>query len=164
MHIRKTTFDDLPQVMAIYQDARDLMEATNNPTQWGKTHPVQSLIEGDIHQGLSYVCTHSPEANAPVLAVFFFDTRPDKTYGHIDGAWQQEGPYGVIHRIARGKNAKGAGRFCLEWCYEQIPNIRIDTHENNGPMRALLETLGYVYCGNILLEDGAPRMAFQKCS
>ena len=158
MRIRKTTPQDLPRVMAIYIHARQFMADTGNPHQWTEGHPVQSIIEGDIAQGLSYVCVNQEDHP---LAVFFFDTRPDATYGKIEGAWISQGEYGVIHRIA--SDTKGAGTFCINWCYEQINNIRIDTHRDNAPMRQLLDKLGYQYCGIIWLDNGHERMAYQKC-
>jgi len=164
MKIRKTTTTDLPAVMEIYAQARKAMADSGNPTQWGESHPVQSIIETDIAVGLSYVCeTNTGE----IVAVFYFDTAPDPTYTEINGAWKNDAPYGIVHRIARASTpaAKGAGAFCLEWCFAKTGNVRIDTHKKNAPMLKLLENLGYSYCGVIWLEelgDDGERLAFQK--
>ena len=170
MMVRKTTMADLPAVMAIYAQAQDYMQAHGNPNQWGHAHPPQSLIEADIQAGVSYVCTG--EGDTP-LAVFFFNIERDPTYTTIDGQWlDDEAPHGVVHRIARSASpaAKGTGAFCLEWCLAQHPNIRIDTHRSNAAMLALLERLGFTYCGVIRLglwtdpedlEDDE-RLAYQK--
>jgi len=88
--------------------------------------------------------------------------RPDSTYTKINGAWLSDAPYSVIHRIARAKNAKGIGAFCINWCLEKAKNIRIDTHKDNAPMLKLLDNLGFTYCGIIWLENGDERLAFQK--
>jgi len=158
--IKKTTTADLPTVMQIYKEARQMMAESGNPNQWTDGHPAQPIIEKDIEAGLSYVCVNENR----VVAVFYFDTTPDPTYTKIDGAWKREGTYGVIHRIARAAtpDAKGAGAFCLNWCFEQLPNIRIDTHKDNAPMLKLLGNLGFEYCGIIWLENGDERLAFQK--
>ncbi|MEG2939218.1 MAG: GNAT family N-acetyltransferase, partial [Oscillospiraceae bacterium] len=44
-----------------------------------------------------------------------------------------------------------------------LESIRVDTHEKNLPMRAMLEKNGFVYCGRVLLSDAdnAPRIAFE---
>ena len=195
LQIRKTTIDDITEVMQIYADGRAIMCESGNKKQWTGNYPPQSMIEEDIKMGLSYVCESINESNFlaknEILAVFFFSTEPDPTYTKIDGAWLNEEKYGVIHRIARKKaatplcggfdrgaapplrdgncesnflankkNAKGVGAFCLNWCFEQIKNIRIDTHEANIPMRKLLQNLGFSYCGTIWLENGEERMAF----
>jgi len=167
MTIRKTTMADLTAVMDIYAQARAFMRENGNPGQWKTSHPAREIIENDISGGLSYVCTTGgTEKPEKILAVFFFTTEPEPTYEKIDGAWLDDsGTYGVIHRIARAaadKEAKGAGEFCISWCFEQIPNIKIDTHPDNAPMLRLMEKLGFVQCGTIWLENGEERVAFQK--
>ena len=160
MTIRKTTNADLPAVMEIYAHARAYMKENGNPNQWHDNHPPQSLIEADIQKGHSYVvCTHDNE----IAAVFYFNIEADPTYDKIDGTWLNSAPYGVVHRIARGPNGKGAGAHALNWCTAQHPNVRIDTHRDNTAMLVLLEKLGFSYCGVIWLENGDERLAYQKC-
>ena len=161
MTIRKTTKADLPTVLNIYAGARTFMKEAGNPNQWKNMHPPKEQIEEDINTGESYVCIIGDE----ILAVFFFSIKPDPTYGYIEGEWLSNAPCGVVHRIARNQStekAKGAGAFCLNWCFEQISNIRIDTHKDNAPMINLLKSLGFKHCGTIWLENGEERMAFQK--
>jgi len=158
LQVRKTTIEDITEVMQIYADGREIMCESGNKEQWQGNYPPQIMVEDDIKKGLSYVC----ESENGLVAVFFFSTEPDPTYAKIEGAWLNDEKYGVIHRIARKKNAnaKGVGAFCLKWCFEQISNIRIDTHEANAPMRILLQNLGFSYCGIIWLDNGEERMAF----
>jgi ribosomal protein S18 acetylase RimI-like enzyme len=158
MKIRKTTAADLPKIAEIYEYAREFMRRMGNGSQWGDGHPAMELIENDIREGTGYVCVSQ---SGEILAVFFFSTAPDPTYAKIDGAWLNDEPYGVVHRIARAENASGAGAFCLNWCFSQIPNLRIDTHEDNKSMLNLLQRLGFVRCGIIQLENGEDRAAFQ---
>ena len=158
MTIRKTTPQDLPAVTEIYAYARAYMKESGNPNQWHSTHPPQAVIEADIEAGHSYVC----ENETGIAAVFYFNVEREPTYSKIDGNWLNDEPYGVVHRIARGPDAKGAGAFCLNWCSARHPNIRIDTHRDNAAMLKLLENLGYKYCGIIWLASGDERMAFQK--
>ena len=160
MEIRKTTHGDLDSVMKIYAEGREIMLEGKNYHQWPEGYPFREIIEEDISAGFSYVCVDAGE----ILAVFHLSPGPDKTYEIIDGAWLDDKPYGVVHRIARAKTvrAKGAGAFCLNWCYDKLKNIRIDTHADNIPMKKLLEKQGYTYCGIIRIETGAERMAFQR--
>jgi hypothetical protein len=134
------------------------MRDSGNPDQWGDVHPPRGLIELDIQAGLSYVCVYDEE----IAAVFYFNVEIEPTYGRIDGQWLSDGPYGVVHRIARSRNSSGAGAFCLDWCFGQCRNLRIDTHRDNAPMRKLLDRLGFEYCGIIWIENGDERLAFQK--
>jgi len=156
--IRKTTSADLSAVMEIYAQARSYMRESGNPNQWHDNHPPQPLIEADIAAGNSYVC----ECDSKVEAVFYFNEEIDPTYDKIDGSWLNNAPYAVIHRIARAKDAKGAGAFCINWCCAQHPNIRIDTHRDNAVMLAMLTRLGFSCCGVIWLNNGDERLAFQK--
>jgi DNA ligase (NAD+) len=165
MSIRKTTPADLENVMEIYAYARQAMKEAGNPHQWGDRHPNRTLIEEDIRTGLSYVY----ENDGNIAAVFYFNIAAEPTYTHIDGQWLNDKPYGVVHRIARTRNAKGAGAFCLEWCFAQCHNLRIDTHVDNKPMIKVLERLGYTYCGVIRLglfenPEWDKRNAYQKHS
>lgn len=162
MLIRRSTENDLVRIMEIYAIARDFMKAHGNPNQWGPTNwPPQSLIENDIRQGKSYVCTQEDK----VIAVFFYDhgENIEPTYLNIeDGAWEEGNTYGVVHRIASDGTVKGAGRFCLTWAIENSGRLRIDTHPDNTVMQSLLLKLGFSRKGIIhVVEDNDPRLAFE---
>ena len=158
MMIRKTDMGDFGEICRIYADARDFMRESGNPSQWRDDRPSIETVERDILEGASYVCTRSDA----IVAVFFFIIGNEPTYGRIMGAWLNNDPYGVVHRIARARGASGAGSFCMDWCYEQCRNLRVDTHRDNAPMRRLLDKLGFSYCGIIWLENGEERLAYQK--
>jgi len=165
MKIRKATLTDLPAIMAILADAREYMHHSGNPNQWRGEwgeYPSQGLIEDDIAHGKSYVC----EKEGEIVCTFYFAVEDDPTYEVIDGAWLDDAPYGVVHRIARSAKGKGAGEFCLAWCYSRHPNIRIDTHANNARMIARLDKMGYTRCGIIRIDyeefRGDERTAYQK--
>jgi len=174
MIIRKTVPGDIPAVMQIYAEARAFMRENGNPTQWKDGTPPQILIERDIREDKSYVCVDDnvgrgdPDApltpsNNKILAVFYFKVEREPVYDYIDGAWLDNNSYGVIHRIAKSKDApKGVGAFCINWCFGQHANIKIDTHENNAPMRKLLDNLRFKYCGVVRYPDGGERLAYQK--
>lgn len=166
MRIRKTSERDFERIMEIYAFARDFMAKNGNPNQWGPTNwPPAELIHEDIRNGNSYVCVN--EKDEPI-GTFFFVCGPDiePTYRKIwDGAWRDDGPYGVVHRIASDGSEKGVGSFCLDWAYAQCGHLRIDTHGDNHVMQNLLKKLGFVHCGTIYVEeDDDPRLAFEKTS
>ena len=158
MIIRKTTERDFPAICQIYADARDFMRESGNPDQWRDEDPALEVIDRDIKAGLSYVCVQNDE----IVGVFYFNIEPEPTYRKIDGQWLNNEPYGVVHRIATSRSFRGAGTFCLEWCFDQCLNLRIDTHRDNTPMRNLLNKLGFSYCGIVWMEGGDERLAFQK--
>ena len=158
MEIRKATKEDLPVILALYECARTFMAQNGNASQWGTTNPPRSLIESDIAAGKSYVCI----AEGKIAAVFYFAVEREPTYAVISGAWLDDAPYGVVHRLASDGVTKGAGTFCLQWALEQCGNLRIDTHRDNRPMQGLLAKLGFSRCGTITIADGTERIAFQK--
>ena len=96
--------------------------------------------------------------------MFCYFVGDEPTYHEIDGAWQNDAPYGVVHRIGSDGAVPGIGQFCLDWCFDRCGNLRIDTHRDNAPMRHVLEKQGFSYCGVIIIDDGSERVAYQKCT
>lgn len=164
MQIRKSTEQDLGRMLEIYAVARRFMAEHGNPNQWGpRGWPPEALLRRDIESGRSYVCLNDA---GRVVGTFFFDQGADiePTYRQIaDGAWLDDGPYGVVHRIASDGSERGVGAYCLSWAYAQCGHLRIDTHADNAVMQGLLAKLGFQRCGIIYVhEDRDPRFAYEK--
>ena len=164
MQIRKSTEQDLGRMLEIYAVARRFMAEHGNPNQWGpRGWPPEALLRRDIESGRSYVCLNDV---GRVVGTFFFHQGAgiEPTYRQIaDGAWLDDGPYGVVHRIASDGSERGVGAYCLSWAYAQCGHLRIDTHGDNTVMQGLLGKLGFVHCGTIYVyEDNDPRLAYEK--
>ena len=164
MKIRHATEADLPEMLKIYERARRFMAEHGNPRQWGPTGwPPEELLRRDLREGHSYVCQND---EGRVVGTFFFTQGRDvePTYRDItDGAWLDDSPYGVVHRIAGDGSEKGIGTFCIDWAFAQCGHLRIDTHGDNTVMQNLVRKLGFVHCGTIYVEeDDYPRLAFEK--
>lgn len=159
MKIRNSTLTDLPQIQQLYADARRFMMQNANPDQWGTTYPPEDLILQDIADGKSYVCLDGD----CIVGTFYFACEEDPTYETITkGEWMNAAPYGVVHRITSAVGTHGVATFCLNWCFSQCKNLRIDTHRLNLPMRKTLGKNGFSLCGIIYLKNGDERLAFQK--
>ena len=159
MDIRKATYNDLEDIMAIYERARKFMAETGNPTQWGSGYPKRSLIEQDIKDGVFYVCV----SGGRIEAVFALIGGIDPTYVKIyDGAWINDESYWTIHRMASSGRLQGMTAACIGWCFKKYGNLRADTHDDNKIMQHLLEKNGFEKCGRIFTHDGTPRIAYQK--
>ena len=161
--IRKTEERDVDRVMEIYASARERMHAGGNVHQW-VNRPFRSTVEEDVRRGTGYVMT---DKDGVIRAAFAFILGADPTYALIeDGAWLNDEPYGTVHRIAGDGTAHGVLRQALTFCAGLTDNIRIDTHEDNAPMRHLMDELGFTRCGIIYVEDDmsdhSPRIAYQK--
>ena len=101
-----------------------------------------------------------------VIGAFYFASGPDiePRYRDItEGAWADDRPYGVVHRIASDGSEPGVGTFCLQWAYGRCGRLRIDTHPDNRVMQGLLSKLGFEKRGIIHVEeDDNPRFAYEK--
>ena len=63
------------------------------------------MLDKDLALHRSYVC----EDNGKIAATFAFTTDGEPTYRVIrGGAWLDDAPYGVVHRIAAAKGTHGA--------------------------------------------------------
>lgn len=196
MNIRKATYNDIPRIMKICDEARSIMRSNGNMTQWTGGYPSEETIMADIDTGVGYVVWNGEEDSVGHVgeeavgeeavgdvveeavgdavgvhshvakAVGYFALIPgiEKTYIEIEGGrWiDDSAPYCTIHRLGSTKTSRGVARACFEWSWGQCRNLRIDTHEDNGIMRHCIEGFGFAYCGVIHLEDGSPRLAYQK--
>lgn len=157
--IRKATYADLPALMAIYDHARAYMREQGNKHQWDGGYPGVAVIEEDISLGRCHICMDGLD----IAGVFCFFKGSDPTYARIyDGAWLNDKPYGVIHRIAVAKHGVGVASFCFDYAFAACGNVRIDTHRDNRPMQNALIKNGFTRCGIIHLQNGDERIAYQK--
>lgn len=160
MIIRPTELKDLPLVMGIYEYARNFMRANGNATQWVNGYPSEELIRQEIEDNHSFVCIGE---QGEIAGTFCFILGDDPTYRQIyEGAWLNDAPYGVIHRMATNGKQKGVADACFDWCMEQSDNIRVDTHKDNLVMQHILEKRGFRRCGIIYVRDGTERIAYQR--
>ena len=157
--IRKAQTGDLSRMMEIYQIARQFMDETGNPTQWGKNYPPEELIREELADGRMYVI----EEDGKVHAVFYFFIGPDETYQVIqDGAWLSDAPYGTIHAVASDGQIHGLLSRIVAYCEQTTPHLRIDTHRDNAIMQHVILKNGFTRCGVIHIASGAERIAFEK--
>ena len=160
MNIRQSTPNDLKALMALYDHARRFMQEHGNPNQWINGYPSEESILQEINSRHSYVCEN--EEGEPI-GTFCFIVGEDPTYARIDnGRWLNDEPYGVIHRMASSGKEKGVADKCIEWCFRQQCNIRVDTHHDNIIMQNILKKHGFEPYGIIYTHNGTPRIAYQR--
>ena len=155
--IRAATLKDLPQIMPLYDIAREFMRKNGNPTQWGNGYPSEKRITDDIENGNFYV----EETDECLTGCFAFIIGEEPTYGSIQGSWLDNQPYGTIHRLASSGQVQGVAYRCIAFCRSRIAHLRADTHQDNRPMQHILKCNGFRYCGIIHIADGTPRLAYQ---
>lgn len=167
MIFEKTDIASIDAIIHIISDARSRIGGLGID-QWQNGYPSRDVITEDIRAGRSYVARDDDGSLCAVFTVIL-DGEPvyDKIFG---GTWALEGEnYLAVHRIAvagdklRRGVASGVMGFVTQMAKEMgRESVRIDTHEGNAPMRAMLERNGYVHCGSVYLENGEHRVAYEK--
>ena len=172
MQIRLTTQNDLDTVMSIIEEARRTIAALGI-NQWQNGSPNRAMIEEDIALGQSRAVTLDGEIVGTFALIF--DGEP--TYRVIEqGSWSLpdrtelgEWSYLAIHRVAVSVASRGTGVSTAIIRHAEdtarslgLTSLRIDTHEGNVVMRRMLEKHGFVHRGVIHLENGDPRVAYEK--
>ena len=159
MKIRKTVEADLVRIGEIYENAKRFMRESGNPDQWNSGTPNADTAREDMENGVGYVA----EEDGKIVAVFMFSLDRDPTYANIyDGAWLNDEPYGVIHRIAGDGSIKGVLAKAVEFAGARFDYLRIDTHSQNIPMQNALKKQNFTQRGVIYIHDGTPRLAYDK--
>lgn len=165
MKFRKTTVEDINNVMKIINEAKEYFRK-NRVDQWQNGYPNSDTIYTDIKNNSSYVL----ESENKILATAMVSFEEDKTYKNIyNGEWLNNGDYAVIHRVAVSEKVRGNGiasaiikeveNLCKK---NRVKSIKIDTHKDNISMQKLLEKNDFKYCGIIYLDDESERIAFEK--
>ena len=167
MKIQLSTFEDIPAIIAIINDAKEYL-ASQKIDQWQNGYPNAEQVVNDIKNNESYVVVNDENE---IIATAMFTTNPEPTYKIIDGNWNidENEKYGVVHRMAIKKEFRkfGLATFMFHEFHQQlleknIKSLKIDTHEENLGMQALIKKLGYTYCGIIYTNYHAKRLAFEK--
>ncbi len=168
MKIKLSTLENIPEIMTIIKDAKELL-ASLKIDQWQNGYPNAAQVEQDILKGESYVVLSDENQ---VIATSMFTTNKEPTYQIIEeGTWKvdESKNYGVIHRMAIKKEYRKQGlatllfdEFHQQLKSKNIKSLKIDTHEENLGMQALIKKIGYQYCGIIYTNYGAKRLAFEK--
>ena len=157
--IRKADQKDLPAVLEIINQAKRYFASQKIP-QWQTGYPEEIDIQEDLDRDGGYVAVENHE----VVGYCFIKVMTDHNYDVIEGKWLNDQPYAVMHRTCIHDSCKGrgiAGMF-IETACGLCDNVRADTHEKNASMRKMLENHGFIACGTVYMEDGTPRIGYQK--
>lgn len=158
MIVEKCKIDDFEAIKRNISHAILFMRSYGNLEQWNNLDSLLKDIEYDIYLGRYYKIVEGDE----IVGSFMFSKDLEPTYEVIEGKWNNDSPYGVIHRICSSGDKKGILKVALDYCFELIDNIRIDTHKDNLPMRHLLEKYKFHECGIITLKNKQKRIAYQS--
>lgn len=158
MIIREARTEDLERILEIYEIAKAFMRETGNPHQWNSHYPDSKTLEEDIHKHQLFVM----EEDSIIHSVFAFIIGEDPTYKKIEGAWLDHSTYGTIHRIASDGTRHQVFNKTVNFCSKRCLHLRVYTHEDNKIMQKVILKNGFKETGIIYVEDGTPRIAFEK--
>lgn len=165
MDIQKAKLKDLTAIVRLINQAKAYFKESGID-QWQDGYPNEDVIRNDIDLGHSYVLVNKDQ----IIGTFYFACEDEISYQTIrNGQWHSSSPYAVVHRIVVDNTIKGHGyaKFMMDYAISQtkkhgLSSIRIDTHRDNLSMQRFLQKNGFHYCGDITLQSGAPRIAFEK--
>jgi len=165
VNYRKANLKDIDYIMEIIEDGRAFLKPQNGG-QWQDGYPDRNTIINDINNQVFYVILNDNKQIVAVLALTYHEDDYDHLY---EGKWLTNLPYIVMHRCAVKKEFRGQGFgkkifevFEIEAKKQGYKSLRIDTHENNAPMRAILDKFGFVCCGKAILKPNKDRLVFEK--
>ncbi|MCH5689836.1 GNAT family N-acetyltransferase [Niabella sp. W65] len=160
---RKAEVADADAIWEILQQAIE-RRRLDGSRQWQDGYPNPDTVKEDIKNGWGFVLANE----TGVIAYSALILNDEPAYNDINGAWLTHGDFLVVHRVAVSDKVAGKGiatRLLKEIeqyaITQQIPSIKVDTNFDNPAMLRILEKLGYIYCGEVILW-GAPRKAFEK--
>ncbi|MHA8110407.1 GNAT family N-acetyltransferase [Lactobacillaceae bacterium Melli_B4] len=155
IYVRQGTNADLPAIMNIIQEAKELLKADGNP-QWSGEYPEEATLRNDIEAQTNFVLVVDDQVAGTATLI----TTPEPSYQEIDGAWQSDAPYSTIHRIAIGSEFHGMhlssyffSNLITITKFQGIDNIRFDTHRLNERMQAIGKQFGFAYRGVIEVDE-----------
>lgn len=163
--LTKAEHNMIKQIMPLFDDGREYFRLHDIP-QWQNGYPSKEIIENDINNGNAYVF----QFKGKIAGYCSLNIGNDPTYNYIEnGNWKNTRPYAALHRVVIAEDYKGMGllgRF-IDYFSDLVLesgvyDLRADTHEMNRSMRHSLEKNGFELCGIIHLENGDPRVAYQK--
>ena len=158
MIIREARIEDIERILEIYEIAKAFMRKTGNPHQWNSSYPDLKTLEEDIHKHQLFVM----EEESIIHSVFAFILGEEPTYNKIEGAWLEHSTYGTIHRSASDGSMHQVFIKTVIFCSKRCSHLRADTHEDNKIMQKVILKIGFQETGIIYVEDGTPRIAYEK--
>lgn len=163
--IISATLEHLDDIMKVFCDAKKYIKEQGFDQWQTDEYPREDMIAEDIKNGSAYVLYNNEVMGYMCLS---FDEEPSySTITH--GKWLSNFEYCVIHRLAISQDYLGqklskiffdfAEKKCVE---KNIRSLKIDTHEQNEPMKAIMKKRKYTKCGIITLENGEKRVGYEK--
>lgn len=158
MLIRQARHEDIKTILSIVRSAQ-LSLCELGIDQWQDGYPSEEVIAQDIANGVGYVAC---SVEGEVVGYGAVVLTGEEAYTQIaDGDWHTSNSYVVVHRLCVASAVRRHGvaielmQFAGDFAIQHgINDFRIDTHEGNIRMLAMLNKLGFEHVGTIRYESG----------
>ena len=154
---------DADECYDIIQEAKQFQKAQGF-TQWTEDYPNLETIREDIRTGKGYVITQGNQ----IAGYLCIDFAGEPAYETIEGKWNTDLPYAVVHRMALRQSFRNQGLSSITFSLvedlcrsKEIRSIRVDTDFPNKRMQHILEKNGFSQCGVIVFQ-GSGKLAYDK--
>lgn len=163
MTFRRATITDIDTICQIIAAASQRLGAAGID-QWQRGYPNRQSIECDVARREGWVLCDGEQIVAYGAVIF----TGERAYDDITaGEWLTSGRYAVVHRLCVAEQRVGEGwsrKFMqqVEGLAREnaLSSVRIDTHPDNLIMQHLVDSLGFTYCGDVVIESR--RLAYEK--
>lgn len=153
IYIKRAQPADLPTVMEIINHAKARLKAEGSP-QWQDGYPNDDTLRHDIAGLACYLLMVDDQVAGTASMIVGDDLHYQELAG---GHWANEtDPYATIHRIAIAPGHAGQNlsyyffsNLISQAYAEGVRNFRIDTHDLNKRVQAIVARVGYTYRGTI---------------
>lgn len=159
VYFRKARKEDIKEIMMIIRSAQVLLKEDGSD-QWQDGSPSREQLLQDIEENLCHLLL----INDCIVGTASLLERPDPNYHAIyQGEWQYQAKYTTIHRLAIDQSYRGRGlasnflAYLISYSLSKGFNyIRIDTHEQNYRVQALVESFNF-HCSGLVYVSPGPK-------
>lgn len=166
MNILNANINNISSILNIFNEAKKYIKSQGFDQWQNDDYPNEAILKRDITKDSGYILCDNDKIIG--YMALLLDIEP--TYSTISsGKWESDFDYATIHRVAlsdeyRGKKLSNllfdfAEKLCIQ---KNIRSLRVDTHEQNIPMKKMLKKRKYKHCGIITLENNEKRIAYEK--
>ncbi len=163
--IRKATLQDLNQIEALTEEAKQLMIEDNNP-QWDHRYPLKTHFKTDIEMGGLYVYDDSE-----IKGFIVIDQNAPYWYDALEWPIDKSNAY-VIHRLVASPQYRGIAQQLMQFAMDlaeshHVQILLTDTFSQNERAQGLFKKYGFVKTGEMTstefpFDKGKPFYAYYK--
>ena len=105
-NLRPAAMNEARQCYEIIEEAKSFQKEQGF-TQWTDDYPFQDTVIEDIKDGKGFVITSDDE----IAGYMCIDFTGEPAYDNIDGSWNSDEPYAVVHRMAFDRKFIGRSMY-----------------------------------------------------